>query len=306
MKALATFIMAGRMQAVMSATVILVLALLITPLSIVSAAVMALVTLRKGLREALLVMGLGLIAASVLGVLLFSQPLALPTVGVMLWLPLIGVAEVLRISRSLRVAIEICVVLGALLIGMQYLLLDDVGAFWSRILEEYSSQLMNPEVVSEADRSLMVQDMAPWMPGGLGAAWFLQLALSLFLARSWQALLYNPGGFATEVQELRLGWWLLVLLPALLVLGSFGDSPGFAAQLSLVGMAAFFLQGVALIHGLAALLKANIGWLIGFYILLIVGMPTSFTLVSAAGFTDGWLNFRAKVRTRIQHKSDDE
>jgi len=298
MKALAAFIMKGRMQAVMVATVFTVLALLIAPLGIASSAVIALVVLRKGVREGLLTVALGGVALSILGLLIFGQPLSLAIVGTLLWLPMLVLGEVLRATRSLRLVIEVAVVLGALIIGVQYLLLDDVVLFWSGILEEYSAQIMDAKVVSDADRKAMVADLAPWMAGGMGAAWFLQLALSLFLARSWQAALYNPGGFAEELRQLRLGRWLLILVPLLLLVGSLSDTPGFSLQLALVGMTAFFLQGVALVHGLVQEFKGNQGWLIGFYVLLVIGMPASFTAVSAAGYADGWLNFRARVRAR--------
>ncbi len=298
MKALAAFIMKGRMQAVMVATVFTVLALLITPLGIASSAVIALVVLRKGVREGLMTVVLGGVALFILGLLVFGQPLPLAIIGMLLWLPMLVLGEVLRATRSLRLVIEVAVVLGALIIGVQYLLLDDVVLFWSGILEQYSAQIMDARVVSDADREAMVVDLAPWMAGGMGAAWFLQLALSLFLARSWQAAMYNPGGFAEELRQLRLGRWLLILVPLLLLVGSLSDTPGFPLQLALVGMTAFFLQGVALVHGLVQEFKGNQGWLIGFYLLLVIGMPASFTAISAAGYADGWLNFRARVRAR--------
>lgn len=286
------------MQAVMVATVFTVLALLITPLGIASSAVIALVVLRKGVREGLMTVVLGGVALFILGLLVFGQPLPLAIIGMLLWLPMLVLGEVLRATRSLRLVIEVAVVLGALIIGVQYLLLDDVVLFWSGILEQYSAQIMDARVVSDADREAMVVDLAPWMAGGMGAAWFLQLALSLFLARSWQAAMYNPGGFAEELRQLRLGRWLLILVPLLLLVGSLSDTPGFPLQLALVGMTAFFLQGVALVHGLVQEFKGNQGWLIGFYLLLVIGMPASFTAISAAGYADGWLNFRARVRAR--------
>ncbi len=298
MKALATFIMKGRTQAVMTASVFMVLALLITPLGIFSAAVIGLVTLRYGLREGLLVSLLGMAALAVLGFLLFGQPLALATTGALLWLPLMALAEVLRVTRSLRLVVEISVILGLLMIASQYLFMDDVVSFWKGVLSEYSAQIMDPSVITEAERNTMVEEIAPWMAGGLAAAWFLQLTLALFLARGWQAALYHPGGFAQEFRELRLGYWLLILVPVLLLSGMLSEKPGFLAQGALVGMSAFFLQGVAVVHGLVARLKAGQGWLIGFYLLLVIGMPASFTLVSAAGFADGLVNFRARVRAR--------
>ena len=296
MKALAGYVVRGRMQATIAASVLAVLAVLITPLSVFSAAVIGLVALSQGIREGFLVVLMGLVALAVLGWLLFDGPMVLLATGAVLWLPLLLMGEVLRITRSLRLVVEIAVAAGMLLIALQYLLLDDVAGFWSELLQQYLTLLVNPEVVQEVERQNMADVLAPWMAGGLGAAWFVQLVLSMFLARSWQSVLYHPGGFSQEFYELRLGRWLLLLVPVLLLSGMLGDKPGFLAQLALVGMAAFFIQGVALVHGLVSNYKAGQIWLIGFYLLLIIGMPASFTAVSAAGYADGWLNIRAKAR----------
>jgi len=296
MKALAAFVMRGRMQATIVASVLAVLAVLITPLSVGSAAVIGLVALRQGIREGFMVLLMGLVALAALGWVLFDEPLVLLATGVILWLPLLLMGEVLRVRRSLSLVVEIAAAAGMVLIALQYLLLNDVTAFWSDLLRQYLSVLVNPEVASEADQQSIIESLAPWMAGGLGAAWFIQLVLSLFLARSWQSVLYHPGGFSQEFYELRLGRWLLFLVPVLLLSSMTGDKPGFLAQLALVGMSAFFIQGVALVHGLVNNYKAAQGWLIGFYLLLIIGMPASFTAVSAAGYADGWLNIRAKAR----------
>ncbi len=296
MKALGAFIMRGRMQATIVASVLAALAVLVTPLSVASAAVIGLVALRQGIREGFLVMLMGLAALTALGWLLFGESLVLLTTGIILWLPLLFLGEILRITRSLRLVVEIAVAAGMLLIAIQYLLLDDVTGFWRELLRQYLTLLLDPEVVQDADRQGMIEDLSPWMAGGLGAAWFIQLVLSLFLARSWQSVLYHPGGFTQEFYQLRLGRWLLLLVPVLLLSSMMGDKPGFLTQLALVGMSAFFIQGLALAHGLVSNYKAGQGWLIGFYLLLIIGMPASFTAVSAAGYADGWLNIRAKAR----------
>jgi hypothetical protein len=296
MKALAGFVVRGRMQATIVASVLAVLAVLITPLSVISAAAIGLVALSQGIREGFLVTLMGLVALVALGWLLFDEPLVLLATGAVLWLPLLVLGEALRITRSLRLVVEIAAAAGMLLIALQYLLLDDVTRFWTELLQQYLTLLMNPEVVQEADRQSVVEALAPWMAGGLGAAWFIQLVLSVFLARSWQSVLYHPGGFSQEFYQLRLGRWRLLLVPVLMAIIMLGDKPGFLAQLALVGMGAFFIQGIALMHGLVNNYKAGQVWLIGFYLLLIIGMPASFTAVSAAGYADGWLNIRAKAR----------
>ncbi len=296
MKALAGFIVRGRMQATIVASVLAVLAVLITPLSVFSAAVIGLVVLSQGVREGFLVTLMGLVALAALGWLLFGEPLVLLATGAVLWLPMLILGEALRVTRSLRLVVEMAVAAGMLLIAVQYLLLDDVTGFWKELLQQYLTLLVNPDVVQEVDRQSMADVLAPWMAGGLGAAWFVELVLSMFLARSWQSVLYHSGGFSQEFYQLRLGRWLLLLVPVLLLSSMLGDQPGFLALLALVGMSAFFIQGIALVHGLVNNYKAGQVWLIGFYLLLIIGMPASFTAVSAAGYADGWLNIRAKAR----------
>jgi len=296
MKALAGFIVRGRMQATIVASVLAVLAVLITPLSVFSAAVIGLVALSQGVREGFLVTLMGLVALAALGWLLFGEPLVLLATGAVLWLPMLILGEALRVTRSLRLVVEMAVAAGMLLIAVQYLLLDDVTGFWKELLQQYLTLLVNPDVVQEVDRQSMADVLAPWMAGGLGAAWFVELVLSMFLARSWQSVLYHSGGFSQEFYQLRLGRWLLLLVPVLLLSSMLGDQPGFLALLALVGMSAFFIQGIALVHGLVNNYKAGQVWLIGFYLLLIIGMPASFTAVSAAGYADGWLNIRAKAR----------
>jgi hypothetical protein len=298
LKALAAFVMRGRMPATMVAVTTAVLALLITPLAIVSSATVGLVALRHGLREAALVTAFGLIALGALGALIFGQAGGLFAVGIGLWLPLLLLGWVLGSWRSLALAVELIVLAGFGLVFAQHLLFDDPSTFWGGLLHEFFGQMFEPGALEDGQTEAFIGAMAPWMVGGVAALWSLQLAVALFLARAWQAALYNPGGFRSEFHALRLGRWLAVLVPLLLVAGMFSERPGLAAQLSVVGMMAFFIQGVSLAHSLVGRLKAGVGWLVGFYLLLFIALPHSFTAVSAAGFADSWLNFRAKVRPR--------
>ena len=91
-------------------------------------------------------------------------------------------------------------------------------------------------------------------------------------------------------------------LPVLLVADMISDQPGFVTQLLVVGMSAFFVQGVAVVHGLVGVFKVSQVWLVGFYFLLVIGIPASITAVAAAGYADGWLDIRARARARF-HKN---
>jgi len=73
MRALAKFVMRGRLQAVMSVTVLGILSLLVTPVSVLSGAAVGLVTMRHGAREGMFVIIGSWFASSILSYLLFAD-----------------------------------------------------------------------------------------------------------------------------------------------------------------------------------------------------------------------------------------
>ena len=147
MKAFATWVMKGRMQAVIAATVIALLALLVTPLAAFSAAVVILTVLRQGLYEGLLIVVSALLAIGGLGGLLFQMPIGAAMVGLLLWVPAVALGVILGRTGSLRLAIEAAMIGGGLVIGLQYLLLADPAAFWGEMLREFLGQRMNAEAL---------------------------------------------------------------------------------------------------------------------------------------------------------------
>ena len=136
MKAFANWVMKGRMQAVIAATVLAVLALLITPLALLSAAVIMLTAFRQGGQEGALVVGSALLAIAGLGGLLFQMPIAIALIGAALWLPAAALGSVLGRTGSLRVAIEMAAIGAALIVVLQYLLISDPAAYWEEMLTD--------------------------------------------------------------------------------------------------------------------------------------------------------------------------
>ena len=51
-------------------------------------------------------------------------------------------------------------------------------------------------------------------------------------------------------------------------------------------------------HALVADFGASTGWLVGLYVMLVLIAPQGATMVAAAGYADGWVNFRARARAR--------
>ena len=97
-----------------------------------------------------------------------------------------------------------------------------------------------------------------------------------------------------------------LLVPVLLVVGVLfgGAKPNLLAQLYLVGMVVFLIQGISVAHALVKEFGASSAWLVGLYLLLIFVAPQGATVVSVAGYADGWVDFRARVRARRSGTGD--
>jgi hypothetical protein len=298
MRFLASFAMRGRSQAVMSAVVLAMVSLLVPPLSVLSSAIIALVTLRRGQVEGLVVAGLAGLASGLLAYLAFASPA--PALGfVLLWLPVLVVALVLRITRSLPWMVEAALAVGLLVIGVIYLQVSDPSIAWREALEPFGQDLADAGFLDEGQRDMFIEQLARWMTGFFAASFFLLLVLSVIVARWWQSALYNPGGFRQEFHALRLhralGFAGLLLLG--LLLAGFGGEGGLILDLSLLLSSALLLQGLAVAHGVSALRKAHPAWLVAMYVLWFFAMPQVSMLLVAIGLADLWFDFRARVKT---------
>lgn len=294
MRWLASFTMKGRGQAIMSVTVLALLSLLLAPLSLLSGAAIGLVTLRHGTRDGFQILLGAAVASGVLSYLLFQSLLPATIFILALWLPVWLLSTLLGMTRSLALAVESAMLLALLGVGLVYLFSGDPVKMWSELLREPlqafidSGQLQTGEMDFEATLAAV----SGWMTGILATGFFMQLAVVVFLARWWQAMLYNPGGFGEEFRELRYHRGLGVAAAVLLLGFMFSQSSLWLTALVLLVMAAYFLVGLAVTHAILKRMDANPAWIIGIYMLLILAMPYMMVVLAMTGLTDNWLNFR--------------
>lgn len=296
MRLLASFVMQGRSQAVMATSIIALLSLLFPPLTIISSATVALVTLRRGLRDGLYVALLGATACTLLAMLVQVNVAAVIGITLLLWLPIWVMALMLRSSMSLAYTMILALGFGLLLIAVYYMLFTDPAAQWRKLAEPFLQGLSQYQALKEDQQKLLLDAVSNWMTGMMAAGFFLQMMASLLLARWWQSLLYYPGGYSSEFYQLRLPQPLALLtlaVIALLLLGVRSGSP-MLDYLAVLLIAAYLLQGLALAHGLRAQLGANPLWLFGMYIMLFVVVPHIALLLATLGLADTWLDFRTR------------
>lgn len=296
MQALAAYVMRGRSQAALVASASAVLSLLVPLLGILSAATVALVTLRQGTTEGLVVGGFAGLASGLLVYLALGSPLPAIGLALALWLPVWVLAGVLRVTRRVDLTLQVGALVGLLILVGVHLAVADPAAFWAELLEPLRQGLVEGQVMDETASQAMMASIGRWMTAAFAATFYFQMLLALLLGRWWQGLLYNPGGFGTEYRALRihpaLGVLGLGLLLALIV--GIGGQP--IAELLILLTPLYFLQGVAVVHGLAHGFKLARGWLVGFYALLVLAMPHAEILVAGLGLADTLVNVRARAR----------
>lgn len=297
MRALAAFIMAGRLQAVTAAVGFSVLALLFPPAALLSGAVVALVALRLGVLPALTVVVPGGAALAVLVGLAAGQPLLGLSVGAAQWLPVLALALVLRRTVSWTATLQAALLLGAGVVAVVYGLVHDPARMWLELMEPLLRPVFEQSGMPAEEITASLEGVAQGMTGAFAASLSLSLVLTLLLARAWQAALYHPGGFRSEFHSLRVGRWPAALLLALLLLGAWAGWPA-ALELAMVGLAVYFVQGVAVMHGLAARQQWHKGWLVGMYVLLALMLVQMATVLAALGVIDSFADIRQRLAAK--------
>lgn len=304
MRSLANYIMRGRLQAVSVTGLCAVISMLWVPLTwplgYLSGGAVGLVTLVHGAREGLLnALGAALLVGLVTGVTLGDPSLAL-VFSLTVWLPVLVASTVLRERVWLAGGLLTASLLCALVVLGVYVTIAEPGQAWSRYFTETLVPAMQAAGVEMQTGPAFEQQLVQVsrLMTGMTAAFVLTgVILALMLARWWQALLYNPGGFGKEFQDLRLGrqtGWATAAIAGLALLGS-GFLAEVAANLLPLVIVLFLFQGLALAHGMVVGLGAHSAWLIGLYVLLLL-LPHTLLLLSAAGLLDNWFDFRARMR----------
>ncbi|MDY7115438.1 hypothetical protein RAN53_03700 [Halomonas sp. SSL-5] len=282
MLTIARWVMRGTPHAAGGAAV----ATLIPWLFWLGAAIAALVTLRRGLSPALPV----IVAAAVPSGWWWMQGDVIPLASVLL---VTLMAVVLRSRLRWSEALIVGALAGAVMIQLGIFLPPGGTGEMLAQLRQASPEV--ERLLSElGSQGLDTEQLAGLLIGGVTGLIVLIAAVAcLALARSWQAGLYNPGGFREEFHALRLAPRELVVLAVLGVTGAVLGLPGLGMLLWLP----LLVAGIALVHGFIGLKGMNGLWLVAFYLLLITTWPM-ILIVLLLAFIDVFANIRGRLASR--------
>lgn len=199
-------------------------------------------------------------------------------------------ALLLKRTGSLNLCFQVAVLVAAGMLVVIHVVLPDAAAVWVEPLHKVVDSMVaagwkvDPAVIEIWARSM-------W--GALAALTLAVVLCSLFLGCWWQSLLVSPGRFGVEYRQLRLGRVLGLCVTVLFVVAFFVES-ALLASLAWAAFAALLFQGLAAAHRSKARGQINRGWLAAIYVLLIVPLSMSVTMLALAvwGFADNWLRPR--------------
>lgn len=246
-----------------------------------SAAAGALVLLRRGITDAT-----GILAWAALPAF-FWWYMGEPSTLLVL-LGTLVLAQILRATTSWSHVLLASVVLGAgfaLVLGQVHAeLIGTLANELGKVLTQFNGSAQSGD---ELDR--LPEALVPILTGVMASSLQLVCLLCLMLARYWQALLYNPGGFASEFRALRLSPAVaLLLLTGALLAPQLGVGATMFGPLCSVPL---LVAGVALGHGLVALKRLSGAWLVALYLTtLLFG-----NLICLLAVLDSLFDFRGRL-----------
>lgn len=297
MRQLAVYIMRGRFQAASVAGLFGGLSMFIPPLSYLSGAAVGLVVLRHGIKEAVFVLAGAALLTALMVLAGAGTPAPALVLLLVLWLPVSVCATVLRITQSQGwVVLTVGSIVTLFAVGM-HLLTNDPVAWWQqwvdRTIKETPIEGVTIDQIAQEGTFVLMNGLVAMVIG-------VSLMLTLLLARWWQALLYNPGGFRTEFHALRLPRVLappMVVMAALVISGFAGNGGSILIDIVVIGIMMYLFQGVAVVHGIVARRNLAVWWIVPIYVGLLLIPPNVILGLAMLGLVDSIVDFRARRKS---------
>ncbi|MDN3648812.1 hypothetical protein QWZ13_07805 [Reinekea marina] len=253
-----------------------------------SAALVALTTLRYGTTQ-----GTRILAAAMVGAMISWQMSGIPLP--LLALPFVTIlALVLRSTQRWSVTLLAGSVTAFLLAnGLQIMFSEQISSIMDIV----------QDALTGGDTSLPLWQLIESSKSIAGylilTSMLLESYLMLLLGRYWQAGLYNPGGFRAELHNLRFSRQEVAVLVGVIAISWFTEP----AAVMLFGIPLIF-AGIALVHGVIAKTKLGGQWLVAMYIGLVLFNQIIVPVLVCAAIIDAMVDLRSRLPNDAQANNE--
>ncbi len=290
MRALGSYMLLGRLQAVTAISLFTVVSMFIPPLSYLLSGVPAgLIILRKGPAYGMQVLLVCLLAVVLFVAVIGVNPQVAFAFALVIWAPVYLCCSVLRQTQSQGWLVFAAGTMATAYILVLHWLIADVPAWWQQWMELWINNAF-PDGGGEQYHDVLVQ-AAPAMNAIMAGAIATSLIVTTLLSRWWQSLLFNPGAFRSEFYALRLPGAVIILsLAGIILLYASGGQQGSAGlDILVVVIFMYLFQGLASVHRIVNAKKLPQVWLVVMYLLLVF-MPQAILIIACLGLIDSWIN----------------
>lgn len=260
---------------------------LVPLLGVLGSGLLVLTSLRRGSASAWIAAvtaTLVLLVASVAG---GAGMLAATLAGLVFWAPAVGLAELLKRTGSLSVTVQVAMVVSLLLAGLWSMA---SGGGMSAAL----AQQLTPWLQARGFDTDTIQSLLALVPGTMAMTLLIAALAGLLLGMWWHAALSSPGALGQAFRGLRLGR-VFAAIGLVVLVGGMVTKQTIFANLMVVILFSFALQGLALVHAVGAVRKWPTGVYAVVYLMLLFGMSFVAPLMAVVGMLDNWLDFRGRL-----------
>lgn len=293
MRPIASWLVARPRNAVLG----LAATLLLPFAQVISGTLMALLVLQQG---ASLSAVQGLIAAVILALisLLLSAPVTQVLANaVIIWVPVILLAALMRNTRSMTLALQVAALVALIMTLAFYLVLGDPVAWWSEVLVDVAAAFREMGLERHADALSAQREVVAGQMTTLVVltGWTLYAMVVLLGYAVWRSL-PDKGSVYGRFCDLNLGRVLALTMAVSSVLAVLTGSD-WLENLAFVAFMMFWLQGLAIIHWLHAERDMPVLVVILAYALLPFLNALLLMALAVVGYIDAWFEFR---RSRVR------
>ena len=261
-----------------------------TVLTVMASALVGLIILTQGTVSGLKSIVVSIFGMTLVTTLVLKTPTLGISIGLMQWLPIVILAQTLKSTRSLTLMILAGMVLALVAIAIQFLFWPDLESrLFLEVYQPLARLYENPELTSESVEKI-IRFLVHLGVLLLVSIQYLLFTGILFLSRSMQARLANSDGYRQEFHALALGKPVAFAGLAILILAIWIDQD-WITSMAIAVMAAFFYQGIAIVH--SKLATSNYRALVlGLYYAMLILFPMIVPVSAITGMIDNWIIFR--------------